>query len=335
VAERTVAISHEADIYEAQVAVRQMATNIGFGPRVGEEIVLVATELATNLVRHAGGGDLRLQTLAENGREGIQLESRDNGPGIYDVERAFADGFSTASGPGYGLGAINRLMDELEISPASGDRSGVHITCRRWIRPADTQMVLNPFAIGVASRPHPLMPVNGDSFVVKQRGQKALVAVIDGLGHGQYAHRAAETARQYVETHFDAPLPSIFIGVSRACVATRGVVMAVALFDGVRETFSFASLGNIEARVFNSSDQAKLLITRGILGHTNKMPTVSEYPWDPHSVFVMHSDGLLSRWHWDDFKFVNELPSRIAQRLLLSLARKEDDATVVVVKRAV
>ncbi len=312
-----------------------MATNIGFDPRVGEEIVLAVTELATNLVRHAGGGDLLLRPLAQNGRAGIQIESHDKGPGIGNVERAFADGYSTASGPGYGLGAINRLMDEMDISPARGDGIGAHITCRRWIRETPNPALLNPFGIGVASRPHPLMPVNGDSFVVKQWGQKALVAVIDGLGHGQYAHSAAETARQYVENHFDAPLSSIFIGVSRACRATRGVVMAAALFDGPRERFSFASLGNVEARIFNSCNEAKLLITRGILGHTNKMPPVSEYPWDPHSVFVMHSDGLLSRWQWDDFTFVNELPSKIAHRLLLTLARKEDDATVIVVKRAV
>lgn len=334
-AERILAISHEADIYEAQIAVRQMATNIGFGPGVGEEIVLVATELATNLMRHAAGGDLLVRSVAANDRAGIQIESRDKGPGIGDVERAFADGYSTASGPGYGLGAINRLMDELEIAPSIAGGAGVHITCRRWVRHPDTPGVLNPFAIGAASRPHPLMPVNGDSFVVKQWGQKALVAVIDGLGHGQPAHRAAETARQYVENHFDAPLSSIFTGVARACVATRGVVMAAALFDGAQEIFSFASLGNVEARIFNSSNHARLLITRGILGHTNKIPAVKNFPWDPNSVFVMHSDGLLSRWHWAEFMFANELPSRIAQRLLSMLARKEDDATVIVVKRAV
>ncbi len=297
--------------------------------------MLAATELATNLVRHAGGGDLLVQSVAENGRAGIQIDSCDKGPGISDVERAFADGYSTANGPGYGLGSINRLMDELEISPSIAGGSGVDITCRRWIRPTDTRTVLNPFSIGVASRPHPLMPVNGDSFVVKQWEQKALVAVIDGLGHGQHAHRAAEAARHYVERHFDSPLSSIFTGASRACVATRGVVMAAALFDGARETVSFASLGNVEAHIFNNSTKAKLLITRGILGHSNKLPTVTDFPWEPQSVFVMHSDGLLSRWHWEDFVFVNELPSRIAQRLLSTLARKEDDATVIVVKRAV
>ncbi|HKR13740.1 MAG TPA: ATP-binding SpoIIE family protein phosphatase [Pyrinomonadaceae bacterium] len=330
-----VAISREADIYEAQVAAREIATKVGFDPGIGEEIVLVATELATNLLRHAGPGDLLFRPLSENGRAGIQIESTDKGPGIGNVERAFADGYSTASGPGYGLGAVNRLMDELDISPSSEDGIGAHITCRRWLRKAHAPVVLNPFAIGVASRPHLLMPVNGDSFVVRQWGQKALVAVIDGLGHGPYAHRAAEVARQYVESHFDAPLSSIFTGVSRACIATRGVVMAAALFDGARERFSFASLGNVESRILKGSEEHKLPVTRGILGHTNKMPTVSECPWDPHSALVLHSDGLPGHWRWEDFGFANELPSSIAQRLLMTLARKEDDATVIVVKRAV
>ena len=334
-AQRIITISCETDIYEAQAAARETATNVGFDPQIGEEIVLVVTELATNLVRHAGAGDLLFQPLAESGRAGIQIESRDRGPGIGNVERAFTDGYSTASGPGYGLGAVNRLMDELDIAPSSEDGIGAHITCRRWVRETDTASVLNSFEIGVASRPHPLMPVNGDSFVVRQWGQKALVAVIDGLGHGPYAHHAAEKARQYVESHFDAPLSSIFLGVSRACLATRGVVMAAALFDGAREKFSFASLGNVETRIFQSSDGHKLPVARGILGYTNKLPTVNQYPWDRHSVFVMHSDGLLDHWHWEDFAFANEPPSLIAQRLLSTLARKEDDATVIVVKRAV
>lgn len=47
--------------------------------------MLVVTELATNLVRHAGAGVLSFQPLAESGRAGIQIESRDR-----VVERANA-----------------------------------------------------------------------------------------------------------------------------------------------------------------------------------------------------------------------------------------------------
>jgi anti-sigma regulatory factor (Ser/Thr protein kinase)/serine/threonine protein phosphatase PrpC len=331
VAHEIITVSGTGDVYPAQATARQIAAQIGFDSRVSEEIVLVVTELVTNLVRHAGGGNLILTSIFEHGRSGIQIESHDNGPGMTGLERIFADGYSTASGPGYGLGTINRLMDELDITTFPAQQNGAHVVCRRWVR--EVAVRRNSFAIGVASRPHPLMPVNGDSFVVKQWEQSALVAVIDGLGHGQEAHRAAETARQYVETHFDMALSSIFVGVSRACVGTRGVVMAIARFDRPQLQFTFASLGNVEARICNSSEPAKLLISRGILGHTNKRPFINEHSWNPNSVFVLHSDGLSSRWHCDDFAF-EQSPAAIARELLHKLARKEDDATVIVVKRA-
>src|SRR5215471_8678078 len=79
---------------------------------------------------------------------------------------------------------------------------------------------------GAATRTHPLMTVNGDAFVLKQWSTGALVGVIDGLGHGQCAHQAAQTAWQYVENHFDQPLGTIFRGAGHVCQATRGVVMA-------------------------------------------------------------------------------------------------------------
>lgn len=329
-ASEVVAVLHDADVYAAKLVARNLAARIGFDSGTVEEIVLVVTELATNLMRHAGGGNLIFTAISANNRNGIQIESLDEGPGIESIEKSFADGYSTAAGPGYGLGTVNRLMDEVDLFPA--DRGGVHLTCRRWIRPLNSAS--NAFAIGVATCSHPRMPVNGDSFVVKQWQRRALVAVIDGLGHGPEAHHAAETARHYVENHFDSSLSSIFLGVARTCVSTRGVVMAVACFDADENKLTFASLGNIEARLFGSSKSPTLPVSRGILGHTNKMPVVSEYNWDHDSVLVLHSDGLTARWHWNDFDFSDQSPAAIAQELLQRLARREDDATVAVVKRA-
>ena len=88
--------------------------------------------------------------------------------------------------------------------------------------------------------------------------KRALVGVIDGLGHGQFAHRAAQTARQYVENHFDLPLDQIFRGVGRACRATRGVVMALARFDWGQGRLAFASVGNIAVRVFPRGESVSL-----------------------------------------------------------------------------
>ncbi len=139
-------------------------------------------------------------------------------------------------------------MDELDITSRRGN--GTHIVCRRWLREHRPSVRPCPLAFGVATRPRRLSQVNGDAFVVSQWAESALVGVIDGLGHGQFAHRAAQTARQYVENHFDLPLDQIFRGVGRACRATRGVVMALARFDWGQERLSFASVGNILVRVF-------------------------------------------------------------------------------------
>ncbi len=72
------------------------------------------------------------------------------------------------------------------------------------------------------------------------------------------------TARQYVESHYDLPLPAIFRGVGRACRATRGVVMALARFDWDQGRLSFASVGNIEVRVLTT---ARVLFVPGAPGH--------------------------------------------------------------------
>jgi serine/threonine protein phosphatase PrpC len=179
------------------------------------------------------------------------------------------------------------------------------------------------------------MTVNGDAFVIKQWGASALVSVIDGLGHGQYAHRAAQAASQYVETHFDQALDAIFRGVGRTCRGTRGVVMALVRFDfGGRDIrFAFGSVGNIAARLFGSSEGKHLIIQRGILGGNAPLPRVTEHRWDSGTVLVLHSDGVTQHWGLGDFpELAKESATVMAQHLLRALAKTNDDATVVVVK---
>lgn len=179
------------------------------------------------------------------------------------------------------------------------------------------------------------MPVNGDTFVIKQWGESALVGVIDGLGHGQFAYRAAQAARQYVERHFDQPLAEIFRGVARTCRATRGVVMGLARFDWGRATLTFASVGNVEARVFGSPERTNFVFPRGILGLNAQRPVVTQHRWELSNVMVLYSDGLTTHWRWSDFPHLAQASATVAaQELLRAFARDTDDATVVVVKSA-
>jgi anti-sigma regulatory factor (Ser/Thr protein kinase) len=324
-----------SDLYVARRTAKHMALAIGFNERASEEIAVAVSELASNLVRHAQGGELTLTPITEGGRVGIQIESRDRGPGIVDVEQALTDGFSTAGSLGYGLGAANRLMDQFDITSQRGVHAGTTIVCTRWLRPHTSAVSLCPLEFGAATRPCPAMTVNGDAFVIKRWNASALVAVIDGLGHGQYAHRAAQTAKQYVETHCDQPLDAIFRGVGRTCRATRGVVMALVRFDfgGQDLRFSFASVGNIEARLFKGLAQEHFIIRRGILGGNAPNPRVTDHCWEAGDVLVLHSDGVTPRWRWEDFPDLSQTSATVtAQRLLRALAMTNDDATVVVVR---
>jgi anti-sigma regulatory factor (Ser/Thr protein kinase) len=332
---QVIPVALASDVYVARRATKDMALAIGFDAQVSEELVIAVSELASNLVKYARGGRLTLTPICESGREGLQVESLDNGPGIADVEQAMTDGASTGGSLGYGLGSVNRLMDQFDITSQCGTGAGTHIVGTRWLRLDTPPVSPCPLDFGAATRPYPTMPVNGDAFVIKRWSASALVSVIDGLGHGQYAHRAAQAARQYVETHVDQPLEAIFRGVGRTCRATRGVVMALVRFDfgpaGIR--FACASVGNIEVRLFGSPDWKNFIVRRGILGGNAPNPHVTEHNWQPGVVMVLHSDGVGSRWRWEDFPDLARAPATdAAQRLLRRLAKAHDDATIMIVK---
>ena len=276
---QTLEILHSSHVGAARRAANALAETIGFDPTACEEIALVMTELATNLIKHARGVELTLTPLDDGGHACFEIGSRDTGPGIADVEQALADRFSTVGTRGTGLGAVNRLMDELDIKSERG--RGTRIVCRKWVRQPPASIRPCPLAFGVATRPRHVGADNGDAFVIKEWAESALVGVIDGLGHGQFAHHASQAARQYVESHFDLPLDQIFRGVGRACRATRGVVMALARFDWGQGRLAFASVGNIEVRVFPHAEAFRFAIRRGVIGLNAPNAVVTEHTWPP------------------------------------------------------
>lgn len=319
-------------VYAAKRAVREPAAALGMNETVVEELVLVVHELATNLVKHADGGTIRIRTLDEPERRGLQIQSVDSGAGIADAEQALEDGVSTTGTPGYGLGTVHRLMDDMQISSREAPESGLLITCTRWLEQSVAKVDC-PFEFGVVTRPHPKMAVNGDAFILKRGGTRALVAVIDGLGHGQFAMRAARSAREYIERHHEQPLEPLVLGINRACRATRGVVLALARLDWTAETLQFASIGNIEARAHGVGERISLPLRRGVVGMRAPTPHVVEHRWLPSHILVLHSDGLSTRWSWSDFPGISDLSAAAtARRLFRSLAKPDDDATVLVVK---
>jgi anti-sigma regulatory factor (Ser/Thr protein kinase) len=100
-----------SQIGEARRAATGLAHRKGFSRDLEARIALVATELATNLLKHAGEGLVAINDFVDAGGSGIELLALDKGPGMADVARCLVDGFSTAGSPGGGLGAIARVSD--------------------------------------------------------------------------------------------------------------------------------------------------------------------------------------------------------------------------------
>ena len=111
------------------------------------------------------------------------------------------------------------------------------------------------------------------------------------------------------------------------------MVMALARFDWGEGRMSFAGIGNIEVRVFGAGEPLKFAMRRGVIGGKAPNPLVSEHRWEQGRTMVLYSDGIRSHWNWEEFARPEEgSATTIAQKMLRTLAREEDDATVVIVR---
>lgn len=91
-----------------------------------------ASELARNIYRYAGEGEMRWNGVNDGKKTGIKLIFEDHGPGIADIETALSEGFSTGRSMGMGLPGAKRLMDEMEIE--SEVDQGTKVVVCKWMQ---------------------------------------------------------------------------------------------------------------------------------------------------------------------------------------------------------
>ena len=123
-------IDKEADIIAVRQFVRELTKIHHFDQFAAAALTTAASELARNIWVHAQRGVARVAAVRRNERTGIELEFADDGPGIADLERALAGGYSTASSLGLGLSGAKRLVDEFNVNTAPGQ--GTRIVIRKW-----------------------------------------------------------------------------------------------------------------------------------------------------------------------------------------------------------
>lgn len=128
--EPTVPIQSDLDILTARQQGRALAQQLGLSTGDQTVIATVISELARNILLYARPGWLSLEVLETDGRKGIRVVARDDGPGIADVERALQVGFSTSGSLGLGLPGVRRLVDDFEITSRIGE--GTTVTITKW-----------------------------------------------------------------------------------------------------------------------------------------------------------------------------------------------------------
>jgi anti-sigma regulatory factor (Ser/Thr protein kinase) len=310
-------------------AARRVAVSIAEAAGIEQgdrsDIGIVATEAASNIVRHAGRGEMLLRPVDG---PGLELIAVDGGPGMRDVEACLADGFSSRGSMGGGFGAMRRLAREFSIWSAP-DR-GTALVCRFFGHPKSNGHGDGPPVAGLAVA-HPGETACGDGWITVMEPGGRVLLVVDGLGHGPQAEEAAGTA---IQLFLDGPraAPEQMLGMLHAGMrSTRGAAVAVAAVDSRRREVRFAGVGNISAQLVTGDNTRSLVSHNGTVGHQMRKAQEFVYPWETGTLLVVHSDGLGSHWKLDRYPgLVRQDPALIAAVLYRDHARRRDDVSVVV-----
>lgn len=319
-------IEEQSQVGHARRTAQKLAQEHGFDENDAGRVALVTTELASNLLKHAGHGALHLRVVPRAQGFGIEILAVDRGPG-FDEQTALADGFSTGGTQGIGLGAISRMANVFDLY---ADSRGAVVLARLYPR-GDSAPDL---ALGVSQHSLHDDPACGDTWHLALHAQGFNALIIDGLGHGVDAEQAAR-AGEAVFAKASCSAPAILMDdLHQAMLGTRGGAVGFAQFRAGEQGghLSFTGIGNISASLINAERSRGLASHPGIVGVQYRKAQSFEYPHVQGHLLIMHSDGLQTRWNLQNYPaLVHRHPAVIAAVLHRDFCRGRDDVTVLVV----
>ncbi len=308
---------------------------LGFDETEAGRVAITVTELANNLVKHARGGSLIFRRLEQGGSFGFEVLSVDRGPGMVSVTNCLRDGYSTAGSSGTGLGAVKRLSNVFDVY--SNLENGTVILSQHWTKNYEHAFSQNAQELetGAVCLPNLGETECGDGWGLNFDSGRNLLMVADGLGHGPKAAEASSESIRILAVRNKMRAVEIMSAAHDALKKTRGAAVALTDFHADRKTVSYVSVGNIMSAVISPSLGAKRLGSQnGTIGM--QVPRFQEFncPWSSDSIFLMHSDGLISHWKIENYAgLLLKHPSVIAAVFYRDYRRGTDDVTVVVAKQ--
>jgi len=318
-------IVDRSQVGEARRRVVELAVRVGLGEVPREKLALLVNELGTNLVKHAGGGELLVRALPE--RRALEVLALDKGGGMASVEESFRDGHSTSGSAGTGLGAVRRLASFVDVysSRPGGTAIVAHVTA-----PDASGLAARRWEVGAVCVAKSGEEVCGDDWAAVETAQGYHLMMADGLGHGLGAAEAARAAVQCFERDPTLGPAAQVAAIHQALRGTRGAAVAVVGIDRRTGVVIFAGVGNIAGSIIADHGSRHLASLNGTAGHTLHKITEFSYPWTDDALLLLHTDGLISRWDLDRYPgLVRRHPSLVAGVLFRDFNRGRDDVTVV------
>ncbi len=171
--------------------------------------------------------------------------------------------------------------------------------------------------------------VSGDQFVAVATHDGALLAVIDGLGHGPEAATAAREAVRVVEATASRSAIAVVGACHEALARTRGAVMSIVrVRDGA---LTWAGVGNVEALLLPGPPSVgcrrRLVCAGGVVGYSLPALRESGAPIARGDLVVLATDGL--RGDFADHIDLASSPEELVRNLVARCRTRRDDVLVL------
>jgi phosphoserine phosphatase RsbX len=188
---------------------------------------------------------------------------------------------------------------------------------------------------GVAGLAHEGEGRSGDVALFAASEHGGLVAVIDGLGHGDAAADAAEAAAATLREHVDLPPQELLERCHQELRRTRGAVMTLAWFDLEARSMAWTGVGNVEARFVRAGDRgdarhASPVVLGGVVGYNLPQVRMGSIPLEPGDAVVLATDGV--RADFSESLESGISAQELAERVLHRHGKGNDDALAAVVR---
>lgn len=300
-----------------------------------EGMLLVASEMLSNQIKHAGSRGL-IQLWQQPGPV-LDILALDYGPGIANLRQAEMDGFSTTNTLGKGLGTIRRLSDEAftytqqeslnKVKKWSGAifLSRFHVDNESGASTND----LSGFDVGMFSNALTDNIHNGDRIYMQKCGKKLRWLHLDGLGHGKQAQDATDHLAVHL-AHCATP-DALLAAVDRQLVGTRGAVAIIGEIDLASNKMQMLGVGDMHAHLYDKNQIHDVIFAPGILGREHRSSSPFQADFVKKCMVITASDGIRRNLDMGNFiGLFNQPPQLIAYTLGNIMGRISDDQSICV-----